>query len=72
MDGIIEKYNFMTQIPETGCLKILYKYSFVAKICDVTNTFQIHVQKNECYILTNHIRSHVKASDYKLTLMISV
>ena len=30
-DDIIEKCNFMTRIPATRCLKILCKFSFVAK-----------------------------------------
>ena len=64
-DDIFEKYNFMTEIPENRCLKILCKCRFVAKIRDVTNT-------HECYILTNHIRSHIRASGHKLTLMTSV
>ena len=35
----------MTEIPETRCLKILCKFSFVAKIRDVTNILQIHLQQ---------------------------
>ena len=30
-DDIFEKYNFVTEIPEKRCLKILCKFSFVAK-----------------------------------------
>ena len=30
-DDIFEEYNFMTEIPENRCLKILCKFSFVAK-----------------------------------------
>ena len=31
VDDIIEKYNFMTEILETRCLKILCKFGFVAQ-----------------------------------------
>ena len=59
----------MTEIPETRCLKISSKFSFVARkhltFQKITNPFTT----NECFILTNHIRSHIKASGYKLTLI---
>ena len=35
----------MTEIPETRRLNILCKFSFVAKIRDVTNTLQIHLEQ---------------------------
>ena len=35
----------MTEIPETRCLKILCKFSFVAKLRGVTNTLQIDLQQ---------------------------
>ena len=28
---LLKKYNFMTEIPETRCLKLLFKFSLVAK-----------------------------------------
>ena len=71
-DDIFEKYNFMTEIPENRCLKILCKFSFVAKNTWRHKYFTNSFTANECYILTNHIRSHIKASGYKLTLMTSV
>ena len=42
----------MTETPETRCLKILGKL----------------MSYYECHILTNHIRSHIKASDDVLEL----
>ena len=54
----------MTEIPKTRCLKILCKFSFVAKNTwrhkYTTNSFKT----NECFILKNHIRSHIKAFNY--------
>ena len=72
LDDIIEKYNFVTGIPETRCLKILCKFSFVTKkyvSSQIHNTSPFTT--NECFILTNHIRSHIKASGHKLTLITS-
>ena len=35
----------MTEIPETKCLKVLCKFSFVTKIRDVTNNLQTFYNK---------------------------
>ena len=62
----------MTGIPETRCFKILCKFSFLAKKYVTSLIRYKSIQTNKCFMLTNHIRSHIKASGHKLTLITSL
>ena len=62
----------MTEISATRCLKILCKFSFVAKSTWRHKYITNHLEQMNFSFLTNHIWSYTKAFGYKLTLITSV